>query len=102
MILPVAPASISGHAKNQSCFHLFSDQLMKIPANGNYGNDPEYGKHRLPQLAGNIEAKGHARVFDEPDLKPVAKYGNTFSNGHGCFNLELDDLINNKYQDDKR
>ena len=51
------------HAKDQSRVYLFLDQLAQVPANGNHGNDPENGKHRLAPLARNIEPEGHARDF---------------------------------------
>ena len=41
-------------------------------------------------------------IFNKLDQKPVTEYGDAFTDGHGGFDLDLDDLINNQNQNDQR
>ncbi len=71
---------------------------MNEPANKAYGQDSEEREEEFPSV--KFPTEGHAVVLDENELKPRGDF-NSFSQIHSRLDADLDDLVCDKYGDEK-
>ncbi len=69
-------------------------EVVKYPYNR---NNPENTQDQFPVITGKLHPEGHAWVLGKMDDKPLAQNKDFLAQAHGCFNPELNCLINNQH-----